>query len=258
MNVVFSLLFYMIKKFVPHLFTLANLFCGCLGLFFAFQHMFNAALFMVFLGVFFDFFDGFFARLLKVESALGVELDSLADVITSGAVPGAVLYQLIVLSGVQVEDYHFYFIPDFPLIFSVAPLATLGFLVSLGAAFRLARFNVEDTDLPYFKGLPAPANALFIAGLPLLILHPKLAVIRPFVLNPTTLVIIVFVSVLFMNIHWKMFSLKISSFSFKAFLFPLLLFLLTLVLLLFYGIASTSVCIIIYILLSSLKWVLKI
>lgn len=248
----------MIKRFIPHLFTLANLFCGCLGLFFAFQHMFNAALAVVLLGVFFDFFDGFFARLLKVESALGVELDSLADVVTSGVVPGAILYQLFVLSGVPVIDYHFYFIPDFPLIFSIAPLAMIGFLVCLGAAFRLARFNVEDTSLVHFKGLPAPANALFVVGLPLLVMHPQLSIIRPYVLHPVTLMIIVFISVLLMNIHWKMFSLKIKSLSISAFIFPLILFLLTVTLLLFFGMASISVCVILYVLLSSLKTAFKV
>ena len=97
----------MLKKAIPHLFTSMNLLCGCLATFFAFSHQFNAALMFVFLGVFFDFFDGFFARLLGVESALGVQLDSLADLITSGLAPGVLMYQLFVISGVKSVDYTF-------------------------------------------------------------------------------------------------------------------------------------------------------
>ena len=132
----------MLKKAVPHLFTSMNLLCGCLATFFAFSHQFNAALMFVFLCVFFDFFDGFFARLLGVESALGVQLDSLADLITSGLAPGVLMYQLFVISGVKSVDYTFTLIPDFAFVFSIAPMAILGYSITVGAAFRLAKFNL--------------------------------------------------------------------------------------------------------------------
>ena len=118
-----------------------NLLAGCLAVYFAFTHQFNAALLFVLLGVFFDFFDGFFARLLGVESELGVQLDSMADLITSGFAPGALLYQLFVLSGVKIIDYPLNISTDISMVFSFAPLALIGFSVTLGAAFRLARFN---------------------------------------------------------------------------------------------------------------------
>ena len=107
----------MIKKSIPHIFTLLNLFCGCLAVFFTFSHFFKAALVAVILGVIFDFFDGFFARLLKVESDIGVQLDSLADMVTSGFVPGAIMYQMFVISGLHAVDFSIKY-ASFDLVFS--------------------------------------------------------------------------------------------------------------------------------------------
>lgn len=84
----------MIRKHIPNLITLLNVFCGCVATVFAVKNQLETAALFVALGIFFDFFDGLTARLLNVKSALGLQLDSLADVITSGLVPGVVLYQL--------------------------------------------------------------------------------------------------------------------------------------------------------------------
>lgn len=247
----------MIKKAIPHLFTLSNLLCGCLATFFTFSHQFNAALIFVFLGVFFDFFDGFFARLLRVESPLGVQLDSMADLITSGLVPGVLMYQLFSLSGVKTIDYTVTFLPDFPMVFSIAPLAILGYSITLGTAIRLARFNLITESLPYFKGLPAPANALMIMGLPLILRHPNLVQFDYFLMNPLTLSITCFISVLLMNIEMRMFSLKFSGGT-NALLFPVLIFMISIALLLVYGVTALSGIILIYIALNVVKNLFKI
>jgi CDP-diacylglycerol--serine O-phosphatidyltransferase len=84
-----------IKNHIPNLITLLNLFSGCIALVFASKDNFEMAFFFVCLGIFFDFFDGFFARLFNVSSPLGLQLDSLADMVTFGVVPGFVMYQLI-------------------------------------------------------------------------------------------------------------------------------------------------------------------
>ena len=97
----------MIKKSIPHIFTLLNLFFGCVAIFLAFSHFFEAALIAIILGVICDFFDGFLARLLHVESQLGVQLDSLADMVTSGLVPGVIMYQMFVISGIHSTDFSF-------------------------------------------------------------------------------------------------------------------------------------------------------
>src|SRR5699024_11621239 len=86
------------NKHIPNFITSLNLLCGCIALFFAFNNEMVTAAIFVFLGIFFDFFDGFFARLLKVESKVGLEFDSLADTVTSGVVPGVVMMQLLSLS----------------------------------------------------------------------------------------------------------------------------------------------------------------
>ena len=84
-----------IKKHIPNLITLLNLFCGCIAVVFVSELNFEMAFYFVCLGIFFDFFDGFFARLFKVSSPLGLQLDSLADMVTSGVVPGFVMYCLL-------------------------------------------------------------------------------------------------------------------------------------------------------------------
>ena len=84
-----------LKKHIPNILTLLNLFCGCIAVVFVAQRFFEYAFFFVCLGIFFDFFDGFFARKFGVAGPLGVQLDSLADMVTSGVVPGFVMYKML-------------------------------------------------------------------------------------------------------------------------------------------------------------------
>lgn len=234
-----------------------NLLAGCLAVYFAFSHQFNAAFLFVLLGVFFDFFDGFFARLLDVQSELGVQLDSMADLITSGLAPGALMYQLFLLSGVKVVDYSLNISSDISMVLSFAPLALIGFSITLGAAFRLARFNLLEESYPYFKGLPAPANAILIMGLPFVFQHPNLMVLKDYLMNPVSLMVCCFLSIFLMNIHWKMFSLKANE-GMRSFLFPVLLIIGVTALFLLYGLVAISGTIILYIVLSSIKYIFKI
>ena len=164
----------MIKAFLPNLLTLLNLICGCFSIAFAFQFQFDAVLILVLMGVLLDFLDGLTARLLNAESNFGKQLDSLSDIVTSGVVPGIVVYQLFKLSGNRVIDYdlNLYLSPIFnlDLVFTISPIAFIAFLITLGSAVRLAKFNTIDyTD--EFEGLPTPANALFFVSLPILIDH---------------------------------------------------------------------------------------
>ena len=106
------------------------------------------------LGIFFDFFDGLLARKLNVQSELGVQLDSLADMVTSGLVPGLVLFHLLGLAPQPVLG-DFYLLPYF------------GLLVTLASAYRLAKFNISTNQSDAFIGLPTPANTLLIISLPL-------------------------------------------------------------------------------------------
>ena len=151
-----------IKKHIPNIITLLNLFCGCIALVFAFQQEFLLAFYFVCLGIFFDFFDGFFARLFKVSSPLGLQLDSLADMITSGIVPGVIMFQMLLKSFgeeriISVSSWDN----------SVMILPFLGFIITLGACYRLANFNIDTRQTDSFIGLPTPANTLYIISLPL-------------------------------------------------------------------------------------------
>ncbi len=246
----------MIRKAIPHFFTLLNLLCGCIAVFLSFSNFFQAALLAVILGVFFDFFDGFFARLLKVESSLGVELDSLADMVTSGLVPGIILYQMFVMSGSRSIDYSFQF-SEYSVGFSIVPLGIIGFLIPLGASLRLAKFNLIKEKLSYFKGLPTPANALFICALPLLAHHPLMHNIKAYILDPIFLIVIALISVFLMNINWKMLAFKSfkNANTFKI-VFSIILILISILLFYLLGLAAFTVIIACYIIFSLLVYIL--
>ncbi|MBP5547711.1 MAG: CDP-diacylglycerol--serine O-phosphatidyltransferase [Bacteroidales bacterium] len=133
------------KRQIPNLITLCNLLCGVFSCIYAAQgHLILAALFIC-LGIFFDFFDGMAARLLGVSSPLGKELDSLADVVTSGVAPGVILFELLASS-------------------LVPWLKWVGLFTPLFSAYRLAKFNLDTRQTHSFIGLPTPANALIWVG----------------------------------------------------------------------------------------------
>ena len=145
------------KKHIPNIFTLANLFSGTIAVINAVEgHLLIAGLFVL-LGIFFDFFDGFFARLLKVPSELGKQLDSLADMVTSGVAPGIILMKLleqtIAKGDVIGIDLHLFG-------YEFEWIALIGLVFTLAAAYRLANFNIDERQTSSFIGLPTPAATL--------------------------------------------------------------------------------------------------
>lgn len=132
---------------IPNAFTGANLFFGVVGITLALQNKPEAAFACMVVSAVFDFFDGFMARLLKADSPLGKELDSLADVVTFGVLPGLMIFNLY---------HHLVELPLWPAYFA--------FAVPVFSAFRLAIFNLDETQRDHFKGLATPANALFIGA----------------------------------------------------------------------------------------------
>lgn len=144
------------KKHIPNLITLGNLLCGVLAVGFAASGALYIAALLICLGIFLDFFDGLTARLLGVSSPLGKELDSLADVVTSGVAPAYILYALI-------ENAYNCF-GNIPLIHYLSYAA---FLMPLFAAYRLAKFNLDTRQSHSFLGLPVPSNALIWVGIAL-------------------------------------------------------------------------------------------
>ncbi|MDR0370978.1 MAG: CDP-diacylglycerol--serine O-phosphatidyltransferase [Prevotellaceae bacterium] len=134
------------KKHIPNFITCLNLFSGCVGTCFAFQGETQWAFHCILLSGAFDFLDGFAARMLKTHSPTGKELDSLADAISFGLLPGAMVFYLL------SQATH-------------TPIPFIGFLIPVFSALRLAKFNIDDRQTTSFIGLPVPANAIFWGGL---------------------------------------------------------------------------------------------
>lgn len=225
-----------IKKHIPNSITLLNLFCGCIALVFAAELNFEMAFYFVCLGIFLDFFDGFFARLFKVSGPLGLQLDSLADMVTSGVVPGLVMFYLLQ----KCQD------PVSPLVF----LPYLGFIITLGSCYRLANFNIDTRQTDSFIGLPTPANALFILSLPLVLKYSDSLVVFEILTNQWILLAITLFSAYILNAEIPLFSLKIKDFTFKKNALQIVFLLLSILLLLFFQYLGIPLVIIAYVLLS--------
>lgn len=237
-----------IKKHIPNIITLLNLFCGCIALVFASQNQFEMTYFFVCLGIFFDFFDGFFARLFKVSSPLGLQLDSLADMVTSGVVPGFVMFKMML----QAYGENFVFDTNswnhYNVLFSF-----LGFVITLGACYRLANFNIDTRQTDSFIGLPTPANALFILSLPLVLKYSNIDFIATNLTCIRVLLIISFVSAYVMNAEIPLFSLKIKNFSFQKNALQIFFLITSLILLLLFKYLGISLVIVFYVLLSVIQ-----
>ncbi len=206
------------KKHIPNLITLMNLFCGCVAVIFAVLNQLELAAFFVFLGVLFDFFDGFAARMLKVQSPLGLQLDSLADMVTSGLVPGIVMFQLLAMSmsgGWNVDLSSEAAGDTFWVGLKVAPLPFLGFLITLASGYRLAKFNIDAEQQSSFKGLPTPANTLLILSLPLILLYHNNDFLNGIILNQWFLISVTLLSAFVLNANIKLFALKFKNWGFK-------------------------------------------
>jgi len=138
----------MIKKHIPNTITCLNLISGCIATYWAFQSDYQLALLFIVIGAVFDFFDGMSARLLHVSSDIGKELDSLADDITFGFAPSAIVFS---------------FLSSFHIHLPLVPF--LAFVIAAFSALRLAKFNLDERQTLGFIGLPTPANALFWGAL---------------------------------------------------------------------------------------------
>ncbi len=143
-----------LKKHIPNAITCCNLLSGCTSCVMAMEGNFVLALTFIVIGAVFDFFDGMVARLLKVSSPLGVQLDSLADDITFGFAPSFMVFTF--MQGLTLPE----FLMPVKSIYPFAP-----FLIAAFSALRLAKFNIDKRQTTTFIGLPTPANALFWASL---------------------------------------------------------------------------------------------
>ena len=205
----------MIKQ-IPNIITSLNLLCGCVAIMFAVSGDLVSASFFAFAGIFLDFFDGLAARVLNAQSQVGLQLDSLADVVTSGVLPGIVMVQLLseALTGTSL---------DISAIFSDTANSTsiesylpfIGLLIAVASGYRLAKFNVDTRQTTSFIGLPVPANTLLILSLPLILSFQASQQITELILTPWFLIIITLVSCVLLNAEIPLFGLKFKTWNFK-------------------------------------------
>src|SRR5687767_10666918 len=188
------------KKHIPNFLTCCNLLCGTLGILniFDFPYLIEEveykgvlpAAYFVWAACTFDFFDGFAARILKVSSPIGKELDSLADMISFGLLPSVVVYNMLQAAGAP----------------GVVPY--FAFSIAVFSALRLAIFNLDERQSDSFRGLPTPANALLISALPLLT-----GSVAGLLQEVWVLVVLTFLSSYLLVSGIELFALKFKNFS---------------------------------------------
>jgi CDP-diacylglycerol--serine O-phosphatidyltransferase len=273
-----------LKAFLPNSITCGNLFCGCLGVVFAFQGNLVWAAYMVGVAAFLDFFDGLAARLLGVSGEFGKQLDSLADMVSFGFLPGVMLFQLISISmmkhtsasvdlgnlfngGIKIEN-------PYPLW-----LPFTGFLVTIFSALRLAKFNIDPRQHDSFIGLPTPANTILICSIPLFLHLPsadlstspsplsflKVAVnalepvsgLGEYILNPWFLIGLAIIQSGLLVAPLPLFALKFKNFGWKGNELRYLFILSALALLIIFLYLAIPIILFLYILLSLINNLLK-
>jgi CDP-diacylglycerol--serine O-phosphatidyltransferase len=231
-------------KAIPNVFTLTNLFCGCIAIVLVFNGAYTYASWLIILAAVFDFLDGTAARLLNARSEIGKQLDSLADVVSFGVAPASIMYALMVNTmGYTVGGY---------LVLNALP----AFFIALFSALRLAKFNIDDSQTLSFRGLPTPANALFISALPFIHLHAVTkgglhAMISSLFSNYYVLLGLVLVLSLLLVSNLPLMSLKSKSFSWKENQYKYIFLILSLIMGIFAGFAAAPFVLLLYIFLSA-------
>lgn len=205
----------LIRNSIPNTITLGNVFCGFLGVAFVYGGHVEYAGFMILLAGILDFFDGFTARLLKAKSNIGEQLDSLADMVSFGVLPGLILLDMINRSVSYTDWIKTYRLSEINLY------ALIAFVFTAGAALRLAIFNTDNEQSVTFKGIPSPGAAIFVAAIPLvyffgLRLTPINAqVLESFIGNPIFHLSAAVVLAALMVSKIPFFSFKFSNYSFR-------------------------------------------
>lgn len=228
-----------VLKYLPNTFTSLNLVAGCIGLLSVSNGDMQQGAIFILLGAVFDYLDGFVARLLGISSDLGKQLDSLADLVTFGILPAFLMYSMLEDQGLSHLPY-------------------LSLLIVISSAFRLGRFNIDDSQHLVFRGLPTPADAFLIAG----IVFAKGAdwSIFSFLFDnlPGLVVLVLAVSYL-LNAPLSFLSFKVSGYQFKGNEYPIIVIIVSLLFIFIFGLKGILPATLFYIVLSLvrnmlLKW----
>lgn len=185
------------KRHIPNILTLCNALCGCVGISLIAEGQLVIACFLVFVALFFDYFDGFVARMLHVKSEIGKQLDSLADAITFGVLPAFIAQNLWLRN--SKTDFFTYF----------------PFLLALFSILRLAKFNIDPRQTNSFIGVPTPANAMLWASFPLILQYQPSHFAEKILTNSHFLMPLIVLMSFLLVAELPLFALKFQDFSWK-------------------------------------------
>jgi len=219
------------SKHIPNLLTISNLICGCIALYFTFQDKLVFTAYLIGLAAIFDFMDGATARLLNVSSPVGKELDSLADLVSFGLVPGSVVFHL--LEEGELSQYSF-----------------IALVIPIFSAYRLAKFNVDEDQNENFIGLPTPANCLVFISIPLITTFNSSSTIANLIEIPEILLIITVLLSFTLVSRINMFSLKFTNFKYKDNKLRFFLIMMSIILLTWLEFSAIPIIVMLYILMS--------
>jgi CDP-diacylglycerol--serine O-phosphatidyltransferase len=242
-----KIIFLSIKLNLPNFFTCCNLFSGCIASVLIFRNRLDLAAYFVLLAAVFDLLDGMAARKNSIGSAFGKELDSLADMLSFGFVPGAMMFKLL-----QHSNMSSYFHSEIFIRF----LQFIPFIITVFSALRLAKFNLDIRQTDHFIGLPTPANTILIISLPL-ILKQFPGRYDAIILNAYFIIITSIICSLLLISELNLFSLKFKTKGIKENSFQYLLIVCALILFPILLYASIPIIIVLYILLSFIQNRLK-
>ena len=238
-------------KHIPNFITLLNLLAGTIAVILAVEGNLMLASIFVLIGVFFDFFDGLAARLLKVHSELGKQLDSFADMVTSGVVPGIILYKLLertnpswIANQISISDNMEWIGVKFGTV------TLIGLLFTLAAAYRLANFNIDERQSDSFIGLPTPAATLVVISLPFILHYSSNDFAIELINNKWILIALTLVLSFLMNANLPLFGLKLKDLSWKNNAIVYIFLLVSLVLLIALKFVAVPLIIVLYVLFS--------
>jgi CDP-diacylglycerol--serine O-phosphatidyltransferase len=237
-----------IKKHIPNFITLLNLFAGLLSIYYSMVEELQFAGLMVFVAAIFDFFDGFAARLLNAKSAIGVQLDSLADMVSFGVAPAFIMFRTIELTAELNSSLPWEFLPF------------IAFLIPIFSALRLAKFNIDEEQQTHFIGMPTPAVAILVASLPIMILiclAENKGSYYEIITNPIVLSVIVIVSSFLMVSKLPMFALKFTSVNWAENQTRYIFIILSVFLIFLLKLAAIPLIILLYILISLFFFLFK-
>ena len=222
----------MIKKHIPNAITCLNLFSGCVAVHLAFNGYYAGAFYAILISAVFDFLDGMAARMLKAYSPMGKELDSLADMVSFGLAPGAIVFSL--LTKATINEW----------------LPYLGFIIPIFSGLRLAKFNIDERQTTSFLGMPTPANAMFWGGL-------AFSYSVYFIENSWLIIGLTILMSFLMVLEIPMFALKVKSLKWRNNQIQYLFILVCIAILFFFQLNAFPIIIAWYIILSLILYVFK-